>query len=273
MSYETPDNLVELLDAAVRAASRTAFYRPALEGRTQAGSLEDFAQIPITPLECYRRQRLADVLAEPSRVEWIAGRYKGHSASSVAVAEGPEEGANRYDLFIDAIKQSVPPETLDSCAVVTSAEKRYYAAEIATILIRWGVPSHVFIDRGGARTYERLHHVCPDLLVVLSDGMSEPDLPASIRLCVTFRRAQRMVSFRQLDMYLVDELGFLGHSNDLERYTLNKDMYYFERGDDGKLIVTALYNRVQPMLRIQTTDKVRPLGSHILEFMELSSSP
>ena len=273
MNYETPDNLVELLDGAVQAASRTAFYRPALDGRTQIGSLEEFAQIPVTSLECYRRQRLADVLAEPSGVEWIVGRYRGHTASSVAVAEGPEEGANRYDLFTDAVKQAVPPETLHTCAVVTSAERRYYAAEIATILIRWGIPSHVFIDKGDVRTYERLRHVRPDLVVVLSDGVFEADLPSSVRLCVTFRRTQRMASTRQLDMYLIDELGFLGYSNDLETYTLNKDMYYFERGDDGKLIATALYNRVQPMLRIQTMDKARPLGSYTLVFTELSSSP
>ena len=57
-------------------------------------------------------------------------------------------------------------------------------------------------------------------------------------------------------MYHVDGLGFLGHSADLCTYTLNSDVYYFEQSDDGRLIVTPIYGRVQPALRVLTEDKV-----------------
>ena len=75
----------------------------------------------------------------------------------------------------------------------------------------------------------------------------------------------------QLDFYIVDELGFLGHSTDCETYTLHQDAYYFQQSDSGNLIVTALYNRVQPMIRIETMDRVEPLGSHTVRFTELSA--
>ena len=62
--------------------------------------------------------------------------------------------------------------------------------------------------------------------------------------------------FSHLDYYLVDELGFLGHSDDCVDYAMNRDTFYFETSESGKLIVTDLYNRTRPLLRIETDDKV-----------------
>ena len=78
-----------------------------------------------------------------------------------------------------------------------------------------------------------------------------------------------MRKISQLDFYHVDELGFLGQSTDCESYLLNSDEYYFERSDNGRLIVTSLYNHVQPMLRIETMDTVKPLGKHGVEFNQM----
>ena len=270
MSYETPHNLVDLLDRVVGAASRTAFYSSVLAGRSGVSSEAEFGSIPVTPLRQYREQRLADVVADPASIEWIVGRYKGHSAPSVAVAEGAEEGANRYDLFTDALKECISLEDKRACAVVTTAEKRYFGAEVATILVRSGIPSHLFSDGGDGRIYELLRQTSPNILVVLTERLVEAELPAGLELCVTFRRPRRTTRFRRLDMHVIDELGFLGHSTDSGTYTLNKDTYYFERSADGYLIVTALYNRVQPMLRLETRDKVRSLETHTVEFSELS---
>jgi phenylacetate-coenzyme A ligase PaaK-like adenylate-forming protein len=76
----------------------------------------------------------------------------------------------------------------------------------------------------------------------------------------------------QLDLFVVDELGFLGQSQDGEGYVLNGDSYYFERSERGRLIVTSLFNRVQPLLRIETQDIVGPLGGATVEVGH-SSSP
>ncbi len=273
MPYETPDNLVELLDGIVNQAAQTAFYSSMLNGHRRIRNPEDFGNIPVTSLETYRRQRFADVLAEPSKVEWIVGPYKGQSPDSVAVAEGPEEEANRYELLTDAVKDCISLQTKRTCAVVTSPEKRYFASEVATILINAGIPSHVFTDKGTSRTYELVEHVSPEVVVLLSDNLSETRLPEDTELCITFRRSHILRAFQQLDVYIVDELGFLGHSTDCESYKLNRDVYYFERSEGGNLIVTSLYKRVQPMLRIETMDKVAYLGNHALEFTELSPSP
>ena len=186
------------------------------------------------------------------------------------MAEGADEAEDRYDLLTDAVKACISLDSPRTCAVVTSGGRRYFAAEIAAILIRSGVPSHVFVDRGEPRTFERLHSTSPDLLVVLSDGLAEAELPPSIELCITFRRSQKMVSFPQLDVYVVDELGFLGHSTDCETFALYNDVCYFETSDNGNLVVTALYNRVRPMVRVETLDRVDALGTHTLTFAALS---
>ena len=269
--YETPLNLVELLNEVVRTSAHTILYADRLVERTAIRELADFAEIPVTPLATYRKQRLADVLAQPSRVEWIVGPYRGQSAESVAVAEGPEESENRYEVLADIVKQQLVGERAHSCAVVTSGGRRYFAAEIATILSRAGVPSHLFPDAGTPRTYELLDRAGPDLLVVLSDRLAEADLPPTIELCVTFRRSHQMQDLRQLDVYVVDELGFLAQSTDCQTYTLNNDVYYFERSNDGYLVVTALYNKTRPVLRIKTQDRVSFLQAHTVEFTELAA--
>ena len=271
MIYKTPDNLIELLNGVLRAAASTEFYPSVLDGRFEVSSPEEFGSIPATSLCDYRRQSLVDVVADPARVDWIVGPYKGQSPQWVAVAEGSDEGSNRYDVFADTVKGCVSLDKGWTCAVVASPEKRYFAAEIATILISSGIPSHVFTDNGSQRTYEQLHDTSPEILVILSDHIDVTRIPPSIELCITFRRSQVINELPQLDVYVIDELGFLGQSRDCATFSLNRDMYYFERSEHGNLIVTGLYHRVQPMLRIETADKVRPLDGHLLEFTELSA--
>ena len=145
-----------------------------------------------------------------------------------------------------------------------SADKRYFGAEIATILIRSGVVAHVFVDRGSPRTYERLRLIKPDILVALTGPVAEVKLPSSIKLCVTFRFAQRFQRVPQLDLYVVNELGFLGHSTDGDGYVLYKDSYHFETSEAGRLVVTSLFNHVQPLLRIETSDYTDSLVGNLL---------
>ncbi len=270
-TYNQPDNLLKLLGGVVQAASKTTFYSGFLGEHANVESLDDFAAIPLTPLERYRRQRLADVLAEPGQVDWIVGPYRGQSADSVAVAEGPDEGESRYDVFADAVKECLPLDEVRSGAVVASSGRRQFGAELATILIYAGVPSHLFIDSTDDRTYERLGLVRPDVLVLAAEPLDESLLPSATRLCVTFRRTQMLRRFQQLDMYLVDELGFLGQSNDGVRYSLNRDLYYFETSDTSRLVVTALHNKVQPLLRIEIPDRVKQTGTDPIEFIELAT--
>ena len=276
MRFETPTDIVPLLDETVSAAARTAFYRGLLPTRARIETIEDFRRLPIIPIAEFRKQRLADVITDTARVQWIPGLYRGQRASVVPVAEGPDEAEIRYDLFRDALLKSAPNRAYRTCAVVASPERRYYAAEISTILIYLGIPAHVFIDHGGRRTYERLRQISPDLLVVLSDDLDESGLPSSIECCITFRQSHRLRRFDQLDMYVIDEFGFLGQSTgfgaDFGRYYLNNDVYYFERSPNDRLVVTALHNRTQPLLRLETLDTVHDLGKYTLKLRNLFGS-
>lgn len=260
-TYATPVNLVDLLDGVVAAASRTTFYRSVMGGRPAIGSLAEFERLPITAISTFRRCRLAEVIADPDHVQWIVGRLGGRGRGEVPVAEGVKETAIRYELLKDAISDAVPGLKPETCAIITDADKRYYAAEVSTILGYMGVPAHVFAA-GSATVYHRVHQVEADLLVILTDELDESRLPASVRLCLTFRSSRRLNRFRQLDLYMVDELGFLGHSTDLEHWVLYNDQYLFERSQGSRLVVTALHNQIQPLLRIETHDTVAHLGEH-----------
>ena len=269
-AYQTPENVVELLDAVVHSARRTRAYSTVLGNGHRLASLQDFASVPLTPIETYRKKRLADVLVETSGVQWIVGRHRGRSRPDVAVVEDPNDPENRFEVLSDAIGECISDERPRSCAIVSSPGRSTFAAEIGMLMSSRGYPAHVFLDRGDRRTYEYLDVTAPDILVVLSGPLNEARLPGDIELCVTFRRSQRMVRFRQLDVYSIDEFGFLAQSTDCESYVLNNDDHYFERSDAGNLVVTALHNRVQPLLRLESQDKVKWLGDHAVEFDGLS---
>ena len=283
--YKTPGNLVALLDRVIRAALETRFYRSILGERRGVGSMSDFADLPITPIAELRRQDLADMVSDPDRVGWIFGRYSGRKRGEVAVAEGAEETALRYAVFRDALRDALPARRGRTGAVVTTPERRYFAAEVATMLGNAGVATHVITDRDRARTVAMLRAIRPDVLVPLSGDTRDAALPPPRELWITFRRspapafapgaglkpAPTVSNPRPLmDLYLVDELGFLGHSTDRRRWTTYNDLYYYEVSSRGRLVVTALRNRTLPLLRIETEDEARLVGEHHVEIARLA---
>ena len=269
MQYESPANLVELLDGVVQAAQRTPFYASRLNCPAAVRSLDDFEALPITPLDALRSQDLGDTLADPQALQWIAGRQGGQGRPSLPVAEGVTETAARYDLFRDALKTSWDLAAVRTAAIVTEPHRRHYAAEISAILGYMGIPAHVFIDRNDGRAYERVRILAPDVLVILADRFDERDAPCLADRAITFRMSHRLSLCRQLDFYVIDELGFLAHSDDLYRWTLYNDQYLYERSDSGNLVVTALHNRTQPMLRIEMNDTVESLERYQMTLRKL----
>lgn len=266
-AYKTPDNLVELLDRIVHSASRTAYYGPRLSGATGIATLDEFRAIAPTPLSEFRERALRDTLAEPRNVDWIVGGLGGQSPTRTAMVENADEGAIRYDVLADAVKEQVSLDASTVCAAVSTPERRYFASEVATILIAAGAHAHVFTDEGRPQTYERLELLGPQVVVLLSPRLEEDRLPATIKLAITFNRGHRLTRIPQLDVYHVDGLGFLGHSSDLDSYTLNSDVYYFEQSNDGRLMVTPIYGRVQPALRVLTEDRVEFVAKSRVRFV------
>ena len=267
-AYKTPNNLVELLDKVVRSASQTAFYGPRLSRVKEIATLDEFRAIPPTPLAEFHERSLRDTLAEPSNVDWIVGAGEGQSPTRTPMVENADEGAIRYDVLADAVKEHITLDGSTVCAAVSTPERRYFASEVATILIAAGAHAHVFTDEGRPRTYERLDLLGPQAVVMLSPRLEEDRLPETTKLAITFNREHQLARLPQLDVYHVDGLGFLGHSSDLDTYTLNSDVYYFEQSDEGHLIVTPIYGRVQPALRVITEDKVEFVAESRVRFLE-----
>ena len=262
MKYESPANLAELLGAVVEAAARTRLYRDRLHGALGIGGLDDFRRLPITPIGLLRSQRLADTLADPQALQWIVGPYRGRTQPSVAVAESVTETAARYDVLRDALRDAWDLAAIRTAVVITSPDRRNFAAEVSTILGYMGIPAHVLIDRGDDSLYQAVRLLAPDMLAVLTAAFDEAKVGGHAGHAVTFRRSHTLAQRRQVDVYTVDELGFLAHSEDMERWTLYNDQYLYERSESGRLVVTALHNRTQPMMRIETEDTVESLGRY-----------
>ncbi len=230
--------------------------------------MDEFSSIRLTPLSEFHDRPLRDTLAETNRVEWIVGAQGGQSPTRAAMVENADEGAIRYDLLADAVKEHATLDASTVCAAVSTPERRYFASEVATILIAAGARAHVFTDEGRTRTYERLDLLAPKVVIMLSYGLAEERLPQTTDLVITFNRERRLMRLSQLDVYHLDGLGFLGHSADFETYSLNSDVYYFEQSTDGCLVVTPLYGRIQPALRVLTEDKVEFVSESQVRFLE-----
>lgn len=272
MIFNTPDNLVDLLDRVVGAAMNTSFYRDRLPPNARIASLEDFRDLPITPLALYRRQRLGSVVADPSRVQWIAGPLRGQDPSMVAIAEGLDETASRYGVFRDALRDALPDAGRGPAAIFAEPHRRYFAAEISTVLGHLGIPAHVFPTGATRGTFSHLGKLAPRILVLLTDRIDETQMPPAVELCVTFRGSPRLTHIRQLDVYAIDDLGFMAHSIDMRRWVVYNDQYLFETSRNGRLVVTALRNITQPLVRLETPDTVAHLGNHHLTFAGLDPS-
>ena len=272
MVFNTPDNAVELLDGVVRAAMRTPFYRERFPQRFRVTSLADFRGLPITPISTYRRQRLGRVVADPSRVQWIVGPHRGQRAAAMPVAEGLEETASRYGVFRDALRDALPKASRGPAVVVSEPRRRYFAAEISTMLGHLGIPAHVFPSGATSAALAAIDKLSPQILVALDDRLDESSLPPSVELCVTFRRSHLLEHVAQLDLYVVDEFGFLAHSTDMRDWVVYNDQYFFEKARGGGLVVTALRNATQPLIRLKTMDSVASLETHRLRFANLDPS-
>ena len=268
--FHTPDNVLELLDRAVSAALKTPFYRELFPADCRVASMDDFRRLPVTPISTYRRQRLGRVVADPSRVQWIVGPHRGRGAATTPVAEGLEETASRYGVFRDALRDALPKADRGPAVVVSEPRRRYFAAEISTILGHHRHPGpRLPVRRGSGRARGQIGKLSPRILVALADRLNEGSLPPSVELCVTFRRSHLLKRAPQLDLYVVDEFGFLAHSADMHDWVVYNDQYLFERARDGGLVVTALRNTTLPLIRLKTMDSVASLDAHRLRFARL----
>jgi len=263
--YNTPSNLVELLNKVLTAASSTEFYKPNV--RT-IKTMAEYAQIPPVSLKTYREQKVSDILADPTKIDWIVGPFRSSNQRWTPILESPDQTETRYDLLSDALKQSIDIDKIFVAVAIASQEKIRFAAEISTVLTSLGISTHL-VGYTKKELIDRFINITqPQMIILLSEHISENDLPNTVKICVTFRQSHTMTQIPQLDMYLVDEIGFMAHSNDCRSYLPYKDVFYFEQSDDGYLIVTTLDNFTRPLVRIKTEDTIERIGN-VLRFKKL----
>jgi hypothetical protein len=251
-------NLIHRLNSVVEAANRTEYFQSSETPLpTHITTLESFQAIPSTPIEKYRELKLPATLTDPSDIEWVVGPHLGHSPHNIAYAEDSEAAQTRNDLYHRVFNNSISTPKNPSAVVIATHQKRYFGAEIASILVRLGTPAHLFVDLKSSRIEQILQTIEPSIVVVLDHQIIEELIPTSVELCITVRQTHIFEKHTQIDLYHVDELGLLGHSTDCETYRLHHDEYHFERNESGRLIVSPLYNLLQPKLRIETLDNVQ----------------
>lgn len=271
MNFKSPDNLQELLNDVYAAALQTNFYSSILPKQQNIRSITEFRHLPVTSIALYRQQNLGSVIAFPNGVHWITGSIKGRIGNTMAVTETLEDTASRYGVFRDALLNSLPEQNHRPAIIISNHRHRYFAAEVSTILGHIGIPTHIFQAHLTSDTMAQIHELSPRIMVLMSGSVNEQLLPESVDLCITFRASQRLQSYPQLDLYVVNEFGFLAHSTDLQRWVVYNDQYLFEKSKDGKLIVTSLRKTTQPLLRIETCDEVNDLNNDYVTFVNIDN--
>ena len=248
-------HLLNQLNLVIAAAKKTRYYQKSAESLPQQiKSLDAFKSIKPTSLREFRSQPLSDTITDPSQIEWIVGRYDGQSPLTIPFVENSAASGIRQDLYTQAMNSAGQFDANTPAIVVATHLRRYLGAELASSLVRMGIIAHLFVDLNIDRFNDILNRLRPSILVVLDDAITENLIPQFVNLCVTVRKTHQFVEHTQVDLFLIDELGLLGHSIDHQHYSLNHMEYYFEYTDQGGLIVTPLYNLLQPKLRIETLD-------------------
>ncbi len=265
VTYSTPNNLVELLNKVLKAASHTGFYKTDVHA---IKTLEEYAQINPVSLKTYREQKLSDLLVEHSTIDWITRAFRDTNLGLASIVENPDQTESRYELLSDALKQSIDINQKPIAVAISSLQKIGFAAEISTILMSLGISTHLISYTQKELINKFINITQPQLIVLLSEHISEDDLPNTVELCITFRQSHTMAQIPQLDMYLVDEIGFMAHSNDGRNYIPYKDVFYFEQSVEDYLIVSSLNNFTKPLVRIKTADKIDYIDN-VLKFKRL----
>ncbi len=248
---------VKLLASAVEAARRTRFWRPRL-GKSPIASLSDFERLPIVDAREYRRQRFADLVADPDKIDWIPGPWLGQSPDRAPVAEGATEARVRVGIMRDDLSHAVPDDIDDPTALVTSTfDNRYFGAEVCAVFVRMGIPAHLVTDSGTDRLADLVNAFEPDVIAVLSDRMYLDDLPCSVRGVITVGANAPLSGVHHVDLYVCNEFGVLGMRKDGGEYRLAYDTFHFETSPNDTLVVTPYFSRVQPIIRLDTGDRIR----------------
>ena len=248
---------IELLAGAVEAARRTAFWSRKLRSDS-INSLSDFERLPMVEASEYRRQRFADLVAHPDKIDWIPGPWLGQSPDRAPVAEGTGEAGVRVRILREALSSVVPGDIDEPSAVVVSTfENRYFGAEMCAALVRMGVPAHLVADSGADRLRELVSGFEPDIVALLSNRLNVEDLPSSVRGVVTVGAEALPEGVPFVDLYVCNEFGVLGGRSDGGEYELAHDAFYFETSPDDTLVVTSYFSRVQPIIRLDTGDMIR----------------
>lgn len=248
---------LELLASAVDAARQTCFWRRKL-GNGPINSLSDFERLPIVQAREYRRQRLADLVTDPEEIDWIPGPWLGQDSERAPVAEGASEARLRVRILREALSPAVPKDVDDPSAVIASSfDNRYFGAEMCAVFVRMGTPAHLVSDSGTDRFSELLNKFEPDIVALLSDRLDADDLPTSVRSVVTVGARTVPKGIPSLNLYVCNEFGVLGSRTDGGEYNLAHDTFYFETSPEGTLVVTPYFSHVQPIVRLDTGDRIR----------------
>lgn len=253
-SYRRPADPVEALAAVVESARRAAFWRRKMGDAPPIRSLADFESLPVTPVSEYRRQRFGDVIAQPSKIAWIPGPPLGQSPDRVAVAEGADEARARIEALTRALALAVPPGLASPSAVVAStAAGRYFGAEMCAAFIRMGITAHLITDAGSADLAGVIRRLRPTVLGALTPALDAESPPRSVVGAITrIGGASLPEVARGVEILVQNELGVLGCAVNGGALVMNEDLFHFETSQDGTLVATPYFSRVQPMPRLDT---------------------
>ena len=250
------EDRIQLLAGAVKAARRANFWRPKL-GDAPIRSLSDFERLPIVKADEYRRQRFSDLVANPNQIEWIPGPWLGQSPSRAAVAEGATEARIRVSVMREALSAAIPRDAKDAAAVVIcSFDNRYFGAEMCAVFARVGTPAHLVSDCGASDLQRLVSDFEPSIVALLSSKLDFDQLPRSVQHIVTVGANRLPKDTAFVDLYVCNEFGVLGSRHDAGQYELARDSFYFENAPGGSLVVTPYYSRTQPIVRLDTGDKI-----------------
>ena len=246
------------------AREAVPLYRELYAGLPPVASARDFRRLPVLTAARLRATPLAEQVDDLRDVLRTFTPYQLQTAVAPAAIVADRDDTN---AAFDECREAFARAGVRAGArvvVLAPPEQRYFAAELAERLGYSEVQAHVLVHHAGDITAGLLHALAPEYLIAAGCPPPAFDRVITIRAAAGHdasgspapRSAPPVAP--PADVYVVPEAGFVAVRPGGEpSYAPLRGRYLLEAGEDGALLLTALYRYHQPLIRYELPDRGR----------------
>jgi hypothetical protein len=237
-------------------------YRKIYQQKPKIESIADFQKLPYIRLSDFFNCKIDDVISDVVDVVSILPPIENKSIFPFPRLESAHDRDMRYEIFYFLLEQMNIAEN-SSFVVLTDTEHSYFCGEIVSNLLFYKHPTSMIMirDHSESEITDWINRIQPDYLIIgtkrIFAEISEWKVYSIIDINSPFQRENFVLqNIEYKNIYAINEIGWIGISNNKGGYIYPNDYFYVESDPaDNILTITTLTSDMLPFIRYKTTDK------------------